>query len=63
MCIRDSSNLASYAIRARRFGLGYDFVERYPDLVRAISVDDVREAAERHLHPDNLTVVSAGAST
>ena len=58
-----NSNLASYAIRARRFGLGYDFVERYPDLVRAISVDDVREAAERHLHPDNLTVVSAGAST
>ena len=58
-----NSNLASYAIRARRFGLGYDFVERYPDLVRAISVDDVREAAKRHLHPDNLTVVSAGAST
>ncbi|MCK5940940.1 MAG: insulinase family protein [Planctomycetes bacterium] len=57
-----NSNLASYAIRARRFDLGFDFVERYPDLIRSISVEDVREVAERHLHPDRLTVVSAGAS-
>lgn len=57
-----NSNLAAYAIRAKRFGLGFDFVERYPDLVRAVSVEDVREVAERHLHPDRLTVVSAGAS-
>ena len=57
-----NSNLAAYALRARRFGLGYDFVERYPDLIRAVSVDDVREVAERHLHPDRLTIVSAGAS-
>ncbi|MBM4062204.1 MAG: insulinase family protein [Planctomycetes bacterium] len=57
-----NSNLAAYAIRARRFGLGFDFVHRYPGLVRAITVEQVREAAERHLHPDRLTVVSAGAS-
>ncbi|MGC6488521.1 MAG: M16 family metallopeptidase [Planctomycetota bacterium] len=57
-----NSNLAAYAIRAKRFGLGFDFVERYPDLVRAVSVEDVRDAAERHLHPDRLTIVSAGAS-
>jgi zinc protease len=57
-----NSNLAAYAIRAKRFGLGFDFVARYPDLVRAVSVEDVREAAERHLHPDRLTIVSAGAS-
>lgn len=57
-----NSNLAAYAIRARRFGLGYDFVERYPDLVRSVTAEDVREVAERHLHPDRLTIVSAGAS-
>ena len=57
-----NSNLAAYAIRAKRFGLGFDFVEQYPELVRAVSVEDVREVAERHLYPDRLTVVSAGAS-
>ncbi|MBL8724860.1 MAG: insulinase family protein [Planctomycetes bacterium] len=57
-----NSNLAAYAIRARRFGLGFDFLHRYPGLVRAITPEQVREAAERHLHPDRLAVVSAGAS-
>jgi zinc protease len=57
-----NSNLAAYAIRARRFGLGFDFIQRYPDLVRAITAEQVRETAERHLHPDRLVVISAGAS-
>lgn len=57
-----NSNLAAYAIRARRFGLGFDFLQRYPDMVRAITAEQVREAAERHLHPDRLVVISAGAS-
>ena len=56
-----NSNLAGYAIRSKRFGLGFDFLERYPDMIRAITVDDVRDVAERHLHPDRLTIVSAGA--
>lgn len=57
-----NSNLAAYAIRARRFGLGFDFIQRYPDIVRSITAEQVREAAERHLHPDRLAVISAGAS-
>ncbi|MBX3465108.1 MAG: insulinase family protein [Planctomycetes bacterium] len=57
-----NSNLAAYAIRARRFALGFDFLERYPDLVRSVTAEQVREAAERHLHPDRLAVVSAGAT-
>lgn len=57
-----NSNLAAYAIRARRFGLGFDFLQRYPDLVRSITAEQVRDAAQRHLHPDRLIVISAGAS-
>jgi predicted Zn-dependent peptidase len=37
-------------------------VHRYPDIIRSITREQVREAAERHLHPDRLVVVSAGAS-
>lgn len=57
-----NSNLAAYAIRARRFGLGFDFLRRYPEIIRSITDEQVRQAAERHLHPDQLAVVSAGAS-
>jgi zinc protease len=57
-----NNNLAAYAIRARRFGLGFDFIQHYPEIVKAITAEQVREAAERHLHPDRLVVISAGAS-
>jgi zinc protease len=57
-----NSNLAAYAIRARRFGLGFDYIQRYPDVVRSVTVEQVQDAAARHLHPDRLVVISAGAS-
>lgn len=57
-----NSNLAAYAIRARRFNLGFDFIERYPDLIESVTVEQIREVAHKHLHPDQLTIISAGAS-
>jgi len=57
-----NANLAAYAIRAKRFGLGFDYLHRYPELIRAISREQVRDAAAKHLHPDRLVCVSAGAS-
>ena len=57
-----NSNLASYAVRARRFGLGFDFLHRYPDVIRSITAEQVRDAAQRYLRPDRLAVISAGAS-
>jgi len=54
-------NLIRYAITTKRFGLGYDYVHRYPDIVRAVSQDDVQRVARTHLHPERVVVVSAGA--
>ncbi len=56
-----NSSLAAYAIRAKRFGLGFDFVRRYPDLIAAVTPEQVREVAVKHLHPDRMVTVSAGA--
>lgn len=57
-----NSNLAAYAIRARRFGLGFDFLHRYPDIIRAVTPEQVMQAAQQHLHPDRMVTISAGAS-
>lgn len=57
-----NSNLAAYAIRARRFDLGFDFIERYPDLIESVTPEQIREVSHKHLHPDRLTIISAGAS-
>ena len=43
-----NSNLASYAIRAKRFDLGFDYLHRYPGLIRSVTVDDVQTVAQRH---------------
>lgn len=57
-----NSNLAAYAIRARRFGLGFDYIDRYPELMRSVTPERILEVAQEHLHPDRMIVVSAGAS-
>lgn len=57
-----NSNLAAYAIRAKRFALGFDYLHRYPEIIRSVTREQMREAAERRLDPDRLVIVSAGAS-
>ncbi|MBK8980286.1 MAG: insulinase family protein [Planctomycetes bacterium] len=56
-----NASLVNYAIHVARFGLGLDYLECYPDLVRAVTRDDVRRVAEAHLAPEQMVVVSAGA--
>lgn len=57
-----NTQLARYAISVRRFDLGFDYIHRYPDLVRAVTREDVQRVAQEHLHPDRMVRVSAGAS-
>jgi predicted Zn-dependent peptidase len=40
--------------------LGLDYYRQYSDLVRAITVDDVRESAQKYIDPDRLVIATAG---
>jgi zinc protease len=42
------------------FGLGLDYDARLPDLLNAVTMDDLNAAARRALDPDRATVVIAG---
>src|SRR2546423_1437877 len=42
------------------YGLGADYYDTYRTCVREITVDDVLNAAKRHLHPDRLQTVIVG---
>jgi zinc protease len=42
------------------FGLGLDYDARLPDLLNAVTLDDVRAAARRVLDPSRATIVIAG---
>ncbi|MHC5063116.1 MAG: M16 family metallopeptidase [Planctomycetota bacterium] len=54
-------SLANYAISTKRFGLGFDYLLRYPDIIRSVTRDDVQRVAQTHLHPDRVVIVSAGS--
>jgi zinc protease len=47
-------------LNLERYNLGLDYYRRYPDLVRAVTVEDVLETAGRYLKPDQLGIAVAG---
>lgn len=42
------------------YGLGLDYPARYPSLIKNLTPEDLRRAAEKYLHPDNYLLVVVG---
>jgi zinc protease len=55
-----NSSLAAFLIRVERFELGFEYIERYPEIIRSVTPEEARAAAEQHLDPDHYVLVSAG---
>ncbi len=55
-----NSNLARFLVRMERFQYGDDYIQRYPEIIRAVSAKDVRQVAEKHLHPDRSVCLRLG---
>jgi zinc protease len=55
-----NAGFASALWNAEFYGLGLDYVERYAELVRAVTVEEVNAAIRKYFRPDHLTVVIAG---
>jgi len=52
--------IAARMAEMERFGLGLDWVERYPREVAALTGEKLQEVAARYLRPDRLTIVTVG---
>jgi len=52
--------IATFLHNAEFYGLGLDFDQRIPDLLGAVSLDDVNGAARAFLDPARATIVVAG---
>ncbi len=55
-----AERVAGKLAEVERFGLGLDYVNRYPHLVAAITAEQLQDVARRHLDLDRLAIVSAG---
>ena len=58
-----TGDVARLVIEQELYGLGADFYTTFVERVRAVSAQQVQEAAERRLDPDHATVVVAGDRT
>ena len=55
-----TSGLAARLLVNAERGFPLDYLDRYPALVRALTLDEVNAAIRRHLRPDDLHVTVAG---
>ena len=55
-----SPQIARFLVHAQVYGLGFDFIEKYPQYVRAVTVNDVTRVARKYLDSENYTLVVVG---
>jgi len=60
LSLESNSGMASAILNLERYDLGLDYYRRYPDLVRAVTREDVLQAARQYWSPERLGVGIAG---
>ena len=60
--LRLSSNagIANMLVAIQISGLGLDYIDRYPELIRNVTPEDVKRVAQRLLQRDDFLVVVVG---
>jgi zinc protease len=59
--LTSNHELASIFTTIELFHLGLDYLERYPDLIRAVTPDDIQRVARQYVHPDRGVLVILAA--
>jgi zinc protease len=60
LSLESNGGVAGALVNIERFGLGLDYYSQYPELVQAVTVDDVRETARKYIDPTRLVISTAG---
>lgn len=55
-----NAQIATFLVDAETYQLGFDYLKRYPELIRSISDDDIRRASQKYIDPESLTTVVVG---
>ena len=55
-----SPQIARFLVHAQVYGLGFDYIEKYPSYIRAVTVDDISRVARNYLDSENYTLVVVG---
>jgi zinc protease len=55
-----SPQIARFLVHAQVYGLGFDYIEKYPAYIRAVTIDDIARVARKYLDSENYTLVVVG---
>jgi zinc protease len=55
-----NAQVAEFLIEAEIYDLGYDYLEKYPELIRAATVEEIARVARTYIDPERLTTVVVG---
>lgn len=60
LSLESNGGVAGALLNIERFDLGLNYYRQYPDLVKAVTLDDIRETAQKYIDPDRLVIATAG---
>ena len=60
LSLESNSGVANSILNLERFNLGLDYFQKYPDLIRAVTPDQILSAAQKYIDPERLIIASAG---
>ncbi len=55
-----NAQIADFLIEAELYELGFDYLKHYPEMIRAVTIEDITRVARKYLAPDSLTTVVVG---
>jgi zinc protease len=62
LALETNAGVATTLLNMEWFGLGLDYLQRYSELIYAVTVEDVQRVARQYLRPDRSVLVVAGPS-
>lgn len=55
-----STQLANYLINVEKYKLGFDYLRKYPELIRPVTTEDIQRVAREYLDPVSYSLVVVG---
>jgi zinc protease len=60
LSMESNGGVSGSLLNLERYDLGLDYYRRYPDLIAAVTLEDVLGAARSYIDPSRLAVAAAG---
>jgi zinc protease len=60
LALESNAGVAAALLNLERYDLGLDYYIRYADFVKAVTIEDVLETAQRYFDPDKIAIAVAG---